>query len=479
MNKKTPSPKAAQLSAFVLKNIARLALLLALCFSPPAFAASDWHAHGREIFSDVIAIPSVSDRPAEIKRLVAYLKGRYEKGGFTDIIVKEYNKGGAQALIIRWKAPGKAKKKPILLLGHMDVVEALPADWSRDPFKLIEDGGYLYGRGTVDMKNGITAITNALIWLKAEGFQPKRDIIVLFTGDEETGGDGARLASTEWRPLVDAEFALNADAGGGAFLADGTLMGFGLQTSEKLYQDFSLSVRNPGGHSSRPRPDNAIYELASGLKALEAHRFTPAFTETTRAYLTIRQKRETGKLGDAMRRWLANENDGTAADIVEADPTEIGTTRTRCVATRLDGGHANNALPQLAKATVNCRILPGISAKAVQDELQKAVGAGVIVEPIDASSPSPPSPLRADVVKAFTDTVRKRHPGADIIPQMSQGATDGIFFRTTGMPVYGVDGTWIISPEDERAHGKDERIPVKSFIETLDHWHDLVKALAG
>jgi acetylornithine deacetylase/succinyl-diaminopimelate desuccinylase-like protein len=483
MTKETFPPKSSRFGAFFLKTLARLALLFSLCLGAPAMAATDWQAHGREIFSDVIAIPSVSDRPVEIKRLVAYLKGRYEKGGFTDIIVKDYNKGGAQALIVRWKAPvskgGKAKKKPILLLGHMDVVEALPSDWSRDPFKLTEDGGYLYGRGTVDMKNGIAAITNALIWLKAEGFQPKRDIIVLFTGDEETGGEGARLAATDWRKLIDADYALNADAGGGAFLADGTLLGFGLQTSEKLYQDFSLSVRNVGGHSSRPRVDNAIYELASALKALEAHRFTPAFTETTRAYLSIRQKRETGKLGDAMRRWLANEKDGEAADIIEADSSEIGTTRTRCVATRLDGGHANNALPQLARATVNCRILPGVSAKATQTELESILGAGVKVEPIDSSAPSPPSPLRADVVKAFTDIIRKRHPGADIVPQMSQGATDAVWLRGTGMPVYGVDGAWIVTPEDERAHGKDERIPVKSFTDNLDHWYDLLKALAG
>ncbi len=438
-----------------------------------------WHQTGREIFSDIIAIPSVSDRPAEIKRLVTYLKGRYEKGGFSDIVVKDYNKGSAQALIVRWKAAGKASKKPILLLGHMDVVEALPTDWSKDPFKLVEDGGYLYGLGTMDMKNGIAAITNALLWLKAEGFKPKRDIVVLFTGDEEINGDGAMLAATEWRKLVDADFALNADAGGGTFLGDGTLIGFGLQTSEKIYQDYKFSVTNKGGHSSRPRPDNAIYELAAGLKALEAHRFEPGFTETTRAYLQIRQKRETGALGNAMRRWLANEKDGAAADIIEADPTEVGTTRTRCVATRLAGGHANNALPQLASATVNCRILPGGTAKAVQDELQAAVGAGVKVEPIDAATPSPPSPLRADVVKAFADAVHKRHPGAEIIPQMSQGATDAIWFRGTAMPVYGVDGAWGVSPIDERAHGKDERIPVKSFYENLDHWHDLVKALAG
>jgi acetylornithine deacetylase/succinyl-diaminopimelate desuccinylase-like protein len=455
-----------------------LTALIALSVAPPAIAqtaTNPWHVKGRELFSDIVAIPSVTDRTDEVKRLTAYLRGRFETGGIRDIVVKDHD--GTQSMIVRWPAepPKKGKKavaaklKPILLLGHMDVVEAKREDWSRDPFKLIEEDGYLYGRGTVDMKNGIAAITNALLWLKAEGFRPKRDIIVFFSGDEEAGGNGARRAATEWRTLVDAEFALNADAGGGAFLKGGPLLGFGMQTSEKMYQDFTFTVRNPGGHSSRPRPDNAIYELSAALKKLEAHRFTPAMTETTRAYLQFRQKQEQGALGD----------DGAAADIIEADKSEIGTTRTRCVATRLEGGHANNALPQLARATVNCRILPGVTAEAVQAELQAAVGGGVTIEPIELAKPSPPSPLRADVTKAYGDTVRKRHPSAEIVPQMSQGATDGLYFRAEGLPVYGVNGSWIVIPDDERAHGRDERIPVKSFYETLDHWHDLVRALAG
>jgi acetylornithine deacetylase/succinyl-diaminopimelate desuccinylase-like protein len=246
-----------------------------------------------------------------------------------------------------------------------------------------------------------------------------------------------------------------------------------------MYQSFHFTARNPGGHSSRPRPDNAIYDLSAALKKLEAHRFTPGLIETTRAYFSARATQEKGKLGDAMRRWLANEQDGEAADIIEADPTEVGSTRTRCVATRLEGGHADNALPQMARATVNCRILPGTTALKVQTELQTLVGARVDVTPIGTAKPSPASPLRKDVVKAFTDSVHTRHPGALIIPQMSAGATDGLFFRATGMPVYGVDGTWVIVPEDERAHGKDERVPVKAFYESLDHWHQMLKALAG
>ncbi len=466
-----------------------LPLTVALSLAAPAIAtpsqtaepADKWQVNGRRIFSDIVAIPSVTNRPAEVKRLVSYLKKEFEKGGFENIVVKDHD--GTQSMIVRWRTQVKAKKgkglKPILLMGHMDVVEAKREDWSRDPFKLTEENGYLYGRGATDMKNGITAITNALIWLRAEGFKPKRDIIVFFSGDEETGGNGALNAATKWRDLIDAEYGLNADAGGGAFTKDGTLVGFGLQTSEKMYQDFSFTVRNPGGHSSRPRPDHAIYELATALKKLEGHRFTPALTETTRAYLQFRQKREQTGLGDAMRRWLANKDDNEAADLIEADPSEVGLTRTRCVATRLEGGHANNALPQMAQATVNCRILPGVEAAEVLAELKSIAGSGVDILPISDARPSPPSPLRPDVVSAFTRTIRKRHPTAEVVPQMSQGATDGLFFRSVGIPVYGVDGTWIVTPDDERAHGRDERVPVKSFNDSLDHWHDLVKELAG
>jgi acetylornithine deacetylase/succinyl-diaminopimelate desuccinylase-like protein len=456
----------------------RIALALAaLALPAAASAATDWHTHGREIFRNAIEIPSVTHRPEEVKRLVSYLKGRFEAAGITDVTVKDHD--GTQSMIVRWKAAGTPSARPVLLLGHMDVVDALRDDWSRDPFKLIEEDGYLYGRGAIDMKNGIAAITNALIWLKAEGFKPKRDIIVFFSGDEETTGKGAERASTEWRSEVDAEYALNADAGGGAFLRDGALMGFAIQTSEKMYQSYHFTARNAGGHSSRPTPDNAIYALSTALKALEAHRFTPMLNDTTRAYFRFREKRETGPLGDAMRRWLKDEKDGAAADIIEAHPAEIGGTRTRCVATRLEGGHADNALPQLARATVNCRIFPGVEAKAVQAELQALAGTSVTVEPIGVSHPSPPSPLRADVTGAFTKSIRTRHPKAEIVPNMSAGATDGLFFRATGMPVYGVNGTWIRVPDDERAHGRDERIPVKSFNETLDHWHDLIKAVAG
>ena len=240
-----------------------------------------------------------------------------------------------------------------------------------DPFVFAEKDGYYYGRGTCDIKQGIAATTAAILKLKASGFQPKRDIIVFYTGDEETAGFGAQNGATKWHELLDVEYGLNADGGGGGFAADGRALGFSIQTAEKTYTDYTLTVRNRGGHSSKPRADNAIYELANALHRLDAYRFTPVMNDTTRAYFDGRQKVEKGALGDAMRAWLKNPNNGAAADVIEADEGEIGVTRTRCVATRLSGGHADNALPQLASANINCRILPGVSPDAISAELEK------------------------------------------------------------------------------------------------------------
>lgn len=369
----------------------------------------------------------------------------------------------------------------MLIIAHMDVVEALPSDWTTDPFTLLEKDGYFYGRGSGDDKGGLVPSMVALMKLRQSGFKPVRDIILLYTGDEETQGKGAELGATEWRKWTDAEFVLNADAGGGSFTRDGRPLGFGLQTSEKTFQSYYMRVRNPGGHSSRPRPDNAIYELADALKKIQNHRFTPMLTETTRQYFAARARQEgNSALGQAMRRWLANSGDGAAADSIEANPLEVGLTRTRCVATMLKGGHAENALPQLAEATVNCRIMPGIDPPTVQQELQQAVGPGAEITPYpDLGRPTQASPLRPDIVKAFTDAVHARFPNQPIIPQMSTGATDGLEFRARGMPVYGVDGSWGVSPDDERAHGKDERIPVQSLWDNILHWERIVRALGS
>lgn len=453
-------------------------IVAALAASPALIASpTDPKEEARELFKQVVEIPTVQGR-GEVPRLIALLSDRFRAEGLSDITVKPH--GETASMILRWSAPGKPKLKPILLMGHLDVVEANRSDWQDDPFIFREKDGYYWGRGTVDNKAGILAITMSLLHLKRSGFTPARDIILLFTGDEETDGEGSQLAASQWRLLIDAEFALNSDSGGGGFTADGKALGYGLQTAEKTYRSYHFTARNRGGHSSRPRPDNAIYDLSAALTRLSAHRFTPVMNETTRAYLTERAKQETGGLGDAMRRWLTDENDGNAADIIEADEKEIGLTRTRCVATRLAGGHADNALPQMAQATVNCRIIPGVAPENVLAELQTIAGGDIKVTQSDAfGAATPASPLRPDVVNAYTQAVQKRFPGVPIIPQMSAGATDSVFIRAIGIPAYGVGGEWLIIPEDERAHGLDERIPVKSFYDNIDIWTDMLRDLAG
>ncbi len=444
-----------------------------------------WEATTREIYRTAVETPTVAGR-GQMPKLADYLAGKLRGAGWadSDIHVLPYTAtqgNDTAALIARWPAAGTPKHKPILILAHLDVVEALASDWGTDPFKLTEKEGYFYGRGTGDDKGGAIPSLVALMKLKAAGFRPTRDIVILFTGDEETMGKGAELGATEWRKWTEAEFALNADAGGGAFTRDGRPLGFGLQTSEKTFQTYFLRARNPGGHSSRPRPDNAIYDLADALKKLQGHRFEPMLNETTRAYFTERAKQEgNSALGQAMRAWLANPQDGKAADAIEANELEVGMTRTRCVVTMLKGGHAENALPQLAEATVNCRIMPGVEPRLVEAELKQMVGPKVEVAPApDAGRVTPVSPLRPDVVAAYTRAVHARFPGVPIIPQMSTGATDGLEFRARGIPVYGVDGQWGVSPDDERAHGKDERIPVQSLWDNVLHWESMLRDLAG
>ena len=467
----------------VLVAVSSLALIAANPVAQPTRLSPEWQQRTRAMFETAVEIPTVAGR-GQMRRLADYLAGELRKGGWAaeDIeIVPHEGVPGDQTvtMIARWRADN-ATARPILLLAHMDVVEAKREDWKQDPFEFIERDGYFYGRGTLDNKAGVVGLTVTLLKLRQDGFRPNRDLVLVFTGDEETMGNGAALAA---KRLQGAEYALNSDAGGGSYTADGRQLGFGLQTSEKTFQTYHFTARNRGGHSSRPRPDNAIYELADALKRLQAHRFVPMLNETTRAYFAERARQEgNSPLGQAMRRWVANPADGAAADAIEANEIEVGMTRTRCVATMLEGGHADNALPQMARGTVNCRIMPGVEPKTVQAELQRIAGNAVEVtpDPTFLGVSTPTSPLRADVVKAYTTAVRAIHgAGMPVIPQMSAGATDGSFFRAAGIPTYGVDGTWGITPDDERAHGLDERIPVRATYDNVVHWEMMLRDLAG
>ena len=448
---------------------------------PPA-----WQAKTRDLFKQAIEIPSVHNR-GQTQRVAELLAAQFKAAGIpdSDIHIMPYEAlPGDQtaALIVRWRSP-HATKKPMLILGHMDVVEAKREDWKFDPFVFREQDGYFLGRGSSDMKNGDVATTMAAVKLMSQGFKPSRDIIFFYSGDEETRGVGATLGSTKWRNLTDAEFGLNADGGCGAYDRNFKPLGCGISMAEKTFQTYFFTTHNPGGHSSRPRPDNAIYELADALKALQSHRFQPMQNETSRGYFEERSRQEgDSPLGQQIRAWLANPNDAAAADAIEANPLEVGLTRTRCVATMLQAGHADNALPQTAQATVNCRIFPGVDPKAVQAELQQLAGpkVEVVPDPNYIGIPTPPSPLRPDVLKAVTAAIQRFHgPDMHVFPMMSTGASDGSFFRAQGIPVYDVDGSWGISPDDERAHGLDERIPVRAMYDDVLHWEMIITALAG
>src|SRR6476620_11158071 len=383
-------------------------VLMLACTASAASAAVDprtvptkldpaWQAKTRAVFKQAIEIPSVHHR-GQTQRVAELLAGQFRAAGIPDaeIHIMPYEAlPGDQtaALIVRWRSRHPTKK-PMLILGHMDVVEAKREDWKFDPFVFREEDGYFLGRGTSDMKNGDVATTMAAVKLMGEGFKPNRDIIFFYSGDEETRGVGATLGSTKWRNLTDAEFGLNADGGCASFDKKFRPLGFGISMAEKTFQTYFFTTHNRGGHSSRPRPDNAIYDLADSLEALRTHRFQPMLNPANRGYFEERARQEgNSALGQAMRAWLANPNDGAAADIVEANPLDVGLTRTRCVATMLKGGHADNALPQMAQATVNCRIFPGVQPKDVQAELQTMVGPNVEIapDPEYAGVPTPAS----------------------------------------------------------------------------------------
>jgi acetylornithine deacetylase/succinyl-diaminopimelate desuccinylase-like protein len=438
-------------------------------------------ARAREIYKELVEINTTDTPAGNVTRAAEAVAARLRAAGFpeTDIHVlgpdpRKHN------VVARYH--GSGAKRPRLLLAHLDVVEAKKEDWSFDPFTFLEKDGFFYGRGTSDDKAMASILTANLIRLKQENYRPDRDLILALTADEE-GGDfnGVDWLVKNHKDLIDAEFAINE--GGGGNMRKGKYLTNEVQASEKVFQNFRLEVTNPGGHSSLPRPDNAIYDLADALEKLRTYRFQPMQNDVSRAYFEERAKQEgSSQLGQQIRAWLANPKDDKAADAIEANPLEVGLTRTRCVATMLSGGHADNALPQSATATVNCRIFPGVQPVAVQAELQKLVGPNVEVkaDPNYVGQPTPASPLRPDVLKAVTSAIQKFHgPDMHVFPMMSTGASDGSFFRAQGIPVYDIDGSWGISPDDERAHGLDERTPVRSMYDDVLYWEMLFKALAS
>ena len=468
----------------MLKKLMTGAAVAALMLAPNAIA-EDAHkdmpfgAKALEIYKTAVEMRSTANH-GETPKLARYLAEQFRNGGFAEEDIHVFEAGGTAGLIVRYHGDGSSGKAPISISAHMDVVEADPKDWVKDPFTLIQEGEYFFGRGTADDKLGMTAVTVNFLRLKSEGWVPNRDLIIAFSGDEETGMITTRALVNEFRHLTDSEFVLNADAGGATLPLDGGMpASFGMQAAEKTYATWELTVTNPGGHSSRPRDDNAIYELAAGLVKIQEHKFPVRYNELTRTYFRGTGAKTPGDMGKAMVRFADDPTDEWAIKTLRSNSSFVGTTGTTCVATMLRGGHAENALPQSATATVNCRIFPGEGVGATEATLKQVVGnENIGFKLISDPTETDPSPLRDDVLAALRKAVDNKFPGLDIIPSMSSGGTDGMHFRAAGIPSYGVNGGYS-KPNDTFAHGLNERILVQSFYDNLAHWYVLLKAIAG
>ena len=409
------------------------------------------------------------------ERMGAHLKA----AGFADadlhyFSVPDHPKEGGLVAVYPGKDP---KAKAVLMLAHLDVVEAKREDWTRDPFTLIEEDGQFYARGALDDKAQAAIWVDTLIRFKAEGFKPRRTLKLALTCGEETNGafNGAEHLAKNERQLIDAAFAVN-EGGGGALSPDGKPMFLGIQVGEKLSQNYTLEVTNPGGHSSRPRPDNAIYDLSHALDAIEAYRFPVAFNDTTRDLFMRTAAQRPAAVRDALAALMKDPTDAAARAVADKDPDVNSILHTNCVATMLDAGHATNALPQRARANINCRIFPGTSAEAVRQTLTEVIGNPKVKVSIREvrNAPAPPPPLDPKVLGPAEKLAAEMFPGVGLVRTMSAGATDGAFLTPVGIPTYGISGLFI-TPDGGGAHGLNEHIPVKSLYDSRDYLYRLMK----
>ena len=437
-------------------------------------------ALAREIFAELIGINTTLERGATTPAAEAVAR-RLRAAGFPEADVQvigfaEKNK----SLVARYRGTGK--RKPILLLAHLDVVEALRSDWSLEPFTLTEKDSYFYGRGTSDIKDMAAIWAATLIRLKRERFIPDRDIILAVTAGEEGGSgnnNGVRWLIENHRNLIDAAYTINGDSGD-PLERNGKKFARAVQASEKVFHNVLLEAHNSGGHSSQPRPDNAIYQLASALTRLASFNFPASLNEVTRAYLVAITPTQPAAAAADIRGVLASPMDTAAVTRFAArSPLYNALLRTTCVATRLEGGHANNALPQTARALVNCRILPQDKVADVEATIRRIVAdTGVAVTPLDTAILSPPSPIVPEVFDPIAKITKAIWGDVPVIPNMETGATDGLYLRNIGIPVYGVSGVFL-EADDTRAHGRDERIGVRAFYDGVEFSYRLVKAVAG
>ena len=455
-----------------------LATIGATMLGAGAAAAQDAPATpaGKEavaLLVDGVKFQTVAGR-GQVPAYADYLKAKLVSAGFAPAEVTFVPMGETGYLTARY--PGRDRKaKPVVVLAHMDVVEADPKDWTRDPFVPVVENGYVFGRGSLDNKAGLSMTVATLMKLRREKWVPRRDVVLVRTGDEETTMRTTKAAAEAYK---DAALVLNADAGGGQLGDDGKPMVYALQAAEKVYGDWHLTITDPGGHSSRPGPDNAIVHLAAAVGRIAAYRFPPQQNEITKASLAGTATMTPGPLGAAMKAFAADPTDSAAADTLSADKRYIGQVRTTCVPTMFNGGHAPNALPQRAVANINCRIFPGTPRAAIAAKLTELTADPKIAVTFNDNGTieAGASPLDPQVVAAVKAAVAQRAPGLLVVPMQEAGATDSMHFRAHGIPSFGVGGVFM-KPSDSFAHGLNERVPVATFDPGVVWWETLLKTL--
>ena len=457
-----------------------LAAAAAAMLSAGAQAAPATHpvaeAQALDLAEKAIALRSVRGPGNQTPQVAELYKGALVAGGFApgDITITPVD--DTAYLIARWRGADPSLK-PLVISGHMDVVEAKPADWQRDPFTPVVENGFLFGRGAIDMKLDGTLAIASLIELKREGFKPRRDIVIEFSGDEETAMKTSAMIADK---LAGAELVLNIDGGGGVLNEQtGAPEYASWQGAEKTYADFRLTVTNPGGHSSQPRPVNAINELAAALTRIGAYHFTPELNPLTRAYFVAAAPYEAPATGAAMRAFAADPTDKAAIAALTADPAMVGKIGTTCVVTMISGGHAENALPQRADANINCRIFPGHSRAEIMAQLQTVASdpAVMVKDVTEGSVTTDASPMRPDFVAAVTKAMAAVYPGVPLIPSMASGASDSMWFRARGVPSYGASPMFI-KDSDDFAHGLNERAPIANIRPAITYYLSLVSDLS-
>ena len=465
----------------------RLTLLALLALSSTAHSqdvssayTDRWQVYAYNLLRESIPYKTVRGED-HVRPFAEFLADQFLDNGFAaeDVHVIPMASGDIEStsLVVRYR--GSSGKRPVLFVGHMDVVPAGAEDWGRDPFLLSEEDGYFFGRGVVDDKFATTIFTTTFIKLRHAGFRPERDLIIAFTGDEETRQADIKTLLREHRDLIDAEIALVADTAPG-FLDDaGDPAAVFVQYAEKNYLTFEITARAPGGHSSQPSPDNSIYKLAAAITAIENTRFPVQADAANREFFRSMGKLMQGEVGAAMRRFGDDPDDDDAIATLLAAPGIAPSLGTTCVATMLRAGSAENALPEAATVTVNCRVYPGVSADDVQAHLERAVG-NPEIEFVRTWDPVPavPSPTRDDVNELLQSVVRQTTPEVPLVPLVGAGTTDGKFLRNAGIDAYGIMG-FFIGAGEYAAHASDERIPVDSFFASLQFWDELVRAASA